>query len=79
MLLYWPKPLYPYYRLLLFSLSLISVYRLVLWSWGLWTDRVYITLSLALPTFFNNNNNKSGPLLVLYNFTSNDGDDAISS
>ena len=28
-----------------FSLSLLSVYRLVLWSWGLRTDRVYITLS----------------------------------
>ena len=28
-----------------FSLSLISVYRVVLWSWGLRTDRVYIILS----------------------------------
>ena len=28
-----------------FSLSLLSVYRLVLWGWGLRTDRVYITLS----------------------------------
>ena len=28
-----------------FSLSLLSVYRLVLWGWGLWTDRVSITLS----------------------------------
>ena len=28
-----------------FSLSLISVCRLVLWGWGLRTDRVYITLS----------------------------------
>ena len=28
-----------------FSLSLLSVYRLVLWGWVLWTDRVYITLS----------------------------------
>ena len=28
-----------------FSLSLLSVYRLVLWCWGLRTDRVYITLS----------------------------------
>ena len=44
-LLYWPKLLYPYYSLLLFSLSLLSVYRLVLWGWGLRTDRVYITLS----------------------------------
>ena len=31
-----------------FSLSLLSVYRLVLWGWFLRTDRVYITLSLAL-------------------------------
>ena len=30
-----------------FSLSLLSVYRLVLWGWGLRADRVYITL-LAL-------------------------------
>ena len=28
-----------------FSLSLLSVYRLALWGWGLRTDRVYITLS----------------------------------
>ena len=28
-----------------FSLSLLPVERLVLWGWGLWTDRVYITLS----------------------------------
>ena len=28
-----------------FSLSLLSVYRLVLWDWGLRTDRVYFTLS----------------------------------
>ena len=28
-----------------FSISLLSVYRLVLWGWGLRTDRVYITLS----------------------------------
>ena len=41
-----------------FSLSRLSVYGLVLWGWGLRTDRVYITLSLsiAMPTFFNNNN-----------------------
>ena len=46
MLLYWPKLLYPYYSLpYSFSLSLLSVYRLVLWGWGLRTDRVYITLS----------------------------------
>ena len=28
-----------------FSISLLPVYRLVLWDWGLRTDRVYITLS----------------------------------
>ena len=28
-----------------FSLSLLPVYRLVLWGWDLWTDRVYITPS----------------------------------
>ena len=28
-----------------FSLSLVSVYGLVLWGWGLRTDRVYITVS----------------------------------
>ena len=39
-------------------LSLLSVYRLVLWSWGLWND-MFISLSpsLALWTYFNNNNN----------------------
>ena len=43
-----------------FSLSLLSVYRLVLWGWGLRTARVSsLSLSLALPTFFNNNNNNN--------------------
>ena len=28
-----------------FSLSLLPVYKFVLWGWGLRTDRVYITLS----------------------------------
>ena len=46
MLFYWPKMLYPYYSLLYyFSLFILPVYTLVLWGWGLWTDRVYITLS----------------------------------
>ena len=45
-----------------FPLSLLSVYRLVLWGWGLRTDgvynNVYITLSqLALAISFNNNKN----------------------
>ena len=29
----------------LFSLSLLFLYRLVVWGWGLWTDRVAISLS----------------------------------
>ena len=45
-LLHWPKLLYPYYSLLLsFPFSSFCLYRLVLWGWGLRTDRVYITLS----------------------------------
>ena len=28
-----------------FSLPLLPVYRLLLWGWGLWIDRVNITLS----------------------------------
>ena len=44
-----------------FSLSLLHVYRLVLWGWGLRTDRVYITLSAlhCRPLFNNNNNNNN--------------------
>ena len=38
----------------LFFLSIL--YRLVLWGCGIRTDRVSLSLSLALPTFFNNNN-----------------------
>ena len=45
MLLYWPKLLYHYYSFYSFSLSLLSVYRLVLCGWGLRTDRVYTPLS----------------------------------
>ena len=58
MLLYWPRQLYSYYNLLLFFPSLLSVYRLVLWGWvfGL-IGCISLSLSLALLTFFNNNNN----------------------
>ena len=45
MFFYLPKLLYLYFSLYSFSLSLLSVYRLVFWGWGLRTDRVYITLS----------------------------------
>ena len=53
-----------------FSLSLLPVYRLVLWGWH---DRVYITLSQpCLPTSFNNSNNNNdityvSELYMLYN------------
>ena len=43
-----------------FSLSLLSLYRLVLWGWGLRTDRVYATLSQPCTAdLFNNNNNNN--------------------
>ena len=40
---YWPSCLLTF--CLLFSLSLLSFYGLVLWGWGLRTDRVLIALS----------------------------------
>ena len=52
-MLYWPKLLYPYYSLLLFFS--LSVYKFVLWGCGLRTDITSLSLSLALPTVFNNN------------------------
>ena len=45
MLLYWPRLLYPYYSLLLSFPFSFSVCWLLLWGFGLRTDRVYITLS----------------------------------
>ena len=45
MLLYWPKLLYPCCSLLLFFPFSSFCYRLVLWGWGLRTDRVYTALS----------------------------------
>ena len=41
---YWPHCSLPF-CFLLFSLSLLSFYGLVLCDWGLWTDRVLITFS----------------------------------
>ena len=41
---YWPSCSFTF-CLLLFSLSLLSFYGLVLWGWGLRTDRVLIALS----------------------------------
>ena len=49
MLLYWPKLLYPYNIIIVFycfPLSLLSVYRLVLWCQSLRTDRC-TSLSLS--------------------------------
>ena len=52
MFFYWLIPTIVFYY---FSLSLPSVYRLVLLGWGLRTDREYtLSLSLAQPTFLNN-------------------------
>ena len=49
------------------SLSFLSVYRLVLWGWGLWTDRVYITLSQPCTAdLFNNNNNNNNDSLHMW-------------
>ena len=46
--------------LLLFSISLLSFYRLVLWGWGLRTDSVLISLTQpCTANFFNNNNNNT--------------------
>ena len=41
---YWPSCSLPF-CLILFSISLLSFYGLVLWGWGLRTDRVKIALS----------------------------------
>ena len=62
MLLYWPKLHYPYTIVFYsFSLSLLSVY--IGWYCGAGVFGLIrytsISLSLALPTFFNNNNNNN--------------------
>ena len=54
MFFYWPKLLYPYYSILLFFLS-IDWYRGA-GVFGL-IGCISLSLSLALPTFFNNTNN----------------------
>ena len=55
MLFYWPKMLLPFYNLLLFFPSLLSVYCGA-GVFGL-IGCISLSLRLALPTFFNNNNN----------------------
>ena len=68
MLLYWPKLLYiPTIVFYSLSLSLLSVYKLVLWAWVFWLiGCISLSPSLALLTFsINNNNNK---ILASYGF-----------
>ena len=56
---YWPSCSLTF-CLLLFSLSLLSFYGLVLWGWDLRTDRVFIALSQpCVNNFLNNNNNNN--------------------
>ena len=54
-LLYWPKLLYPYYSLLLFLFFLSIGWYCEAGVFGL-IGCISLSLSLALPTFFNNNN-----------------------
>ena len=49
MLFYWPQLPYPTVVFYYFSLSLLSVYRLVLWDWGLSTDKVFGLITLSQP------------------------------
>ena len=51
--------------LLMCSLSLVSFYGLVLWGWGLRTDRVLIALSQPCIAFFNNNNNTNNNIMCM--------------
>ena len=55
---YWPSCSL-HFCLLLFSLSLLSFYGLVLWGSGLRTDSLIRNKAIALLTFLNNNNNHS--------------------
>ena len=59
MLLYWPKLLYPNYSLLLsFAFSSFCLLYCTAGVFGL-VGCISLSLSLALPTFFNNNNNNN--------------------
>ena len=58
MVFYLPKLLAIFLSSILFSVSLLSFNGLVLWGWGLRTDRVSIALSRPyIADLFNNNNN----------------------
>ena len=63
MLLYWPKQLYPYYGLFPFLFFLSIGRYCVAGVFGL-IGCISLSLSLALPTFFNNNNNNKAVDLV---------------
>ena len=68
--LHWPSCSLPF--CLLFFLSRLSFYGLVLWGLGSRTDMVLIALSpiLALPTFFNNQSLENlGYLSSSFSFT----------
>ena len=58
----------------LFSLSLLFLYRLVVWGWGLRTDRVSISLSrpCIANIFFNNNDNNNNEFILHSYCISND-------
>ena len=63
---YWPSCTLTF-CLLLFYLSLISFYGLVLWGWGLRTDRMYIGPSQDhYQHFLNNINNNNNTLTTVY-------------
>ena len=51
----------------LFFLSLLFLYRLVVWGWGLRTDRVSISLSRScIANLFNNNNNNNNNTIIIH-------------
>ena len=59
---YWPSCSLNF-CLLLHSLSFLSFYGMILWGWGLRTDRA-LSDSLAVPTIFNNNNHNNTSAVI---------------
>ena len=63
MLFCWPKLLYPYYSLLFFFPFFLSIgWYCIPWVFGL-IGCITLSLSLALPIFYNNNNNNNNEYL----------------
>ena len=60
-----------------FSLSLLSVYRLVLWGWGLQTDRVYIANAVNLSVL--NHSSASIERLYFKNYLNSELNDRLST